>query len=217
MGLDRGVLIMSDRETNSTWEHLTGKAINGPLKGTRLPIVPLPQLSWREWVNLHPETLVLDPKTNFAHRYRKVQIGQAHPSESVFGDDRLAPNSLVVGVEKNNMYAGFSLAALKLAGGVVNVEIGGHPVVVVYDENSNLGMAYSSYLSGRLLSFKSATRNGSLVLLDSTGNTWSVDGLALSGLLEGSRLKFIPSFVTEWYGWSAYHPDTLLFDDFPAQ
>ncbi len=217
MGLDRGVLIMSDRETNSTWEHLTGKAINGPLKGTRLPIVPLPQLSWGEWRTLHPNTLVLDPNTTFAHRYRKVEIGQPHPSESVFGDNRLEPNSLVVGVEKNNTYAGYSLDAITLAGGIVNVEIGGHPIVVVYDENSSLGIAYSSYFSGKLLSFKSGIRNGSLVLVDSTDSIWTIDGMAISGLHEGSRLKFIPSFVTEWYGWSAYHPNTLLFDDFSAQ
>ena len=34
---------MRDRETSTIWNHLDGKAVQGPLAGERLTIVPLPQ------------------------------------------------------------------------------------------------------------------------------------------------------------------------------
>ena len=44
-----------------------------------------------------------------------------------------------------------------------------------------------------------------------TGSTWHPDGLALEGDLAGVQLAFVTSFFTEWYGWAAFHPDTLIY------
>ena len=45
-----------------------------------------------------------------------------------------------------------------------------------------------------------------------TGSLWSADGLALEGDLAGVQLAFVTSFFTEWYGWAAFHPDTLIYE-----
>ncbi|HIO63203.1 MAG TPA: DUF3179 domain-containing protein, partial [Dehalococcoidia bacterium] len=44
-----------------------------------------------------------------------------------------------------------------------------------------------------------------------TESTWDAQGNAVSGPLEGNVLKFVPSFISEWYGWSGYHLETQLF------
>ncbi len=44
-----------------------------------------------------------------------------------------------------------------------------------------------------------------------TESTWDAQGNAVSGPLEGNVVKFVPSFISEWYGWSGYHPETQLF------
>ena len=62
-GLLKDVLTMVDRETKSVWTHLEGKALQGPMKGTRLKMVPLPQMTWSEWKRSHPGTLVLSQDT----------------------------------------------------------------------------------------------------------------------------------------------------------
>jgi len=36
------------------------------------------------------------------------------------------------------------------------------------------------------------------------------DGLSI-GPGSGSQLEYVTSFVTEWYGWAAYHPQTNIF------
>ena len=45
------------------------------------------------------------------------------------------------------------------------------------------------------------------------GTRWDASGAAVSGPLAGTTLEFITSFVTEWYGWAAYHPDTTIYGE----
>jgi len=42
-------------------------------------------------------------------------------------------------------------------------------------------------------------------------STWDAQGNAVSRPFEGNVLKFVPSFISEWHGWSGYHPETQLF------
>lgn len=55
----RDSLIMMDRETETLWSHVTGEAIRGELKGTRLERVPVAYTTWKKWKAKHPDTRVL--------------------------------------------------------------------------------------------------------------------------------------------------------------
>lgn len=53
-------LVMQDFETDSYWAIMTGEAIAGEFKGTRLRELPVGEkMRWRDWVKKHPDTLVL--------------------------------------------------------------------------------------------------------------------------------------------------------------
>ena len=49
---------MSDAESGSTWDRLTGKAIDGPLSGTELERIKSVASFWFGWVDFHPDTLI---------------------------------------------------------------------------------------------------------------------------------------------------------------
>jgi hypothetical protein len=34
----------------------------------------------------------------------------------------------------------------------------------------------------------------------------------VEGELEGVQLAFVTSFLTEWYGWAAFHPETTIYE-----
>ena len=51
-----GVLLLRDQETGSTWQALTGRAIDGPLAGTALERLPSFYAFWFAWSDFHPET-----------------------------------------------------------------------------------------------------------------------------------------------------------------
>lgn len=97
--LYRNSLIMYDRDTGSLWSHLLGAAIRGPMKGTRLEMVPSTFTTWQAWRREHPRTLVLSPThapyDTYEGYYDSGQTG-------ILGirrlDPRLPKKELVLGV-----------------------------------------------------------------------------------------------------------------------
>ena len=45
-------------------------------------------------------------------------------------------------------------------------------------------------------------------IVDDLGTAWSVEGIALDGFVARVSLDF----VTEWYGWAAYHRATGIYE-----
>jgi hypothetical protein len=59
-GLLHASLVMQDRETDTYWSIMVGKAISGELAGNKLTELPVgTKMKWKKWVELHPDTLVL--------------------------------------------------------------------------------------------------------------------------------------------------------------
>lgn len=176
-----------------------------------MTMIPVPIMTWKEWKASYPDTMVLSPDTPFHDRYRPTRIGVFNAREAQFGDDRLAANTLVVGVEVGEEFKGYPLDELSKAGGVVNDTLASQPIVVIYDKDSQTGLAYSRVAAGQNLEFYNAATQGFELRDRQTDSIWTRSGQAASGPLMGESLEFIPSFISEWYGWSGYHPDTALF------
>jgi len=210
-GLKQGVLIMIDRETGSIWTHLDGKAIQGTMNGKRMTIIPLLQMTWGEWKKSRPDTLMLSQDTPFANRYRPVRIARYNQREAGFGDDRLASNALVIGVEVDGAFKGYPVDEIGRMG-VVNDTLSGQPIVIVYDSAAQSGLAFSRVVNDQVLEFYNDANEGLELRDRATNSTWEIQGLAIEGSLKGARLDFVSSFISEWYGWSGYHPETDIYE-----
>ena len=85
-GLWHSSLVMQDKETDSYWSIMTGEALSGPFKGTRMDELPSGRkVQWKEWVAEHPDTLVLsviDEKSGEA-----IEHVAHNPYEKYFGSD----------------------------------------------------------------------------------------------------------------------------------
>lgn len=55
----RNSFIMEDRETSTSWSHVTGRALDGPGRGAQLQALPSVQTTWVRWKKAHPDTEVL--------------------------------------------------------------------------------------------------------------------------------------------------------------
>ena len=51
-----GITLMRDQQTGSTWQAVTGRAIDGPLAGTALQRLPSHYSFWFAWSDFHPDT-----------------------------------------------------------------------------------------------------------------------------------------------------------------
>jgi hypothetical protein len=206
------VFLMRDRTTGTVWAHLDGAASQGPLAGERLRFLALPQMTWGQWRAEHPGTLVMSQDTGYQSWYADSYLTQTGQQSVLYGDDRLPANDLVVGAEAGGAFTGFTVDALTAADGVVNATVGGVPVVVLYDAASKPGIAFRADPQGSPLTFTAeAGPGGALRARDGGGTVWDVSGRAVDGPLKGGALTFVPSFLSAWYGWSAYHPTSGLY------
>jgi len=69
LGLVHDNLLISDRETNSLWSQLHGKAIAGPEKDVPLRMVASIQTTWRHWHGMHPDSKVGMRQGDWGRRY----------------------------------------------------------------------------------------------------------------------------------------------------
>ena len=210
-GLYNGVFKMVDDATGTTWGHLDGLAVAGPLAGEQLTIVPLQMTTWGAWLVAQPSTTVIDIDTGYQYR-EQVRLGQDALRGAFLDtlgelDARLPAGELVIGVLAGSEALAFPLAAQ--AGAPMQAEVDGVPVVILEDAAGAPSLAYHRALSdGRVLSFE---RLDGVVYDVETGTLWSPSGLGLEGELAGVQLTFVTSFFTEWYGWAAFHPETEIY------
>ena len=204
---------MEDRQTGSVWTHYDGQVLTGPLAGSgiELPIQPMVHTTWADWLNQYPGTEVLDWYEEYAGNYRSVKpgtggIGPQFQETILNWDDRLEQNELVLGVDTGEAERAYVMAALPIEPSVIVDELGGEPIIVFADGGSSFALAYSPLVDGVALEF---TMNVGWFSID--GSEWDAGGTAVSGSLVGTQLDFVTSFVTEWYGWAAYHPDTSIY------
>ncbi len=60
--LYRRSFVMYDRGTKSLWVHTTGECVKGEMKGSQLTFISSSITSWGNWVENHPNSLVLEGK-----------------------------------------------------------------------------------------------------------------------------------------------------------
>jgi hypothetical protein len=211
-GIYNGVFTMFDDRTGSVWSHLDGRALGGELTGEALEVLPLQTTTWEAWVADHPETTVLALDTGY--RYRNTVnlagggLGRTF-SDSLDGiDERLPVNELVIGVLVGEQAAAFPVDVIREAL-PLHVEVEAIPLVILADTEGEPSLAYHRALTdGRILDFE---RSEDGTLRDAqTDSRWTSSGLAVEGELAGVQLTFVTSFLSEWYGWAAFHPDTTL-------
>lgn len=75
-GLLNGLVLLIDKETSSLWDHITGEAIEGPLKGYRLDIWPIHLTTVRAALSEYPDAQI---SLSSYHSIRKWFAGSLYP------------------------------------------------------------------------------------------------------------------------------------------
>jgi hypothetical protein len=215
-GLYNGTFMITDLETGSLWNHTNGEALFGPMKGIFLERIALVQCEWRDWLGMHPGSLVLwgeQKKRKGFGSHHSLGSGGIAPDlrESLVRpiDERLEHNTLVLGVEGDGTGFAFPLQELDKVGPVMHTRVDGDDIVIFHLPGSLVVLAYSPVLDGEKLEFR---HDGQNVIADKqTGSPWNYGGECYAGQLRGHKLRYVSSGVAEWYIWAAHHPLTGIF------
>lgn len=217
-GLYRGVMAMYDPSNDTVWSHIAGEALLGPDKGKTLTALPVINTTWGAWKRLHPDTTTPAWDTPF-RRYYGQRIVSGHAGlppmfpATLQGlrDDRLTPNALVLGVRVDGQIRAYPFDALDKANGVVQETLGKTPIVALYAADTRTGAAFDRRLDGKTLDFTRASDMPGQFLDRDTQSHWTVEGHCVAGTLVGKQLTRVFSLQAEWYGWSAYFPQTTVY------
>jgi hypothetical protein len=230
--LYKSALVMYDRQTDSLWLHFEGRAIQGPMTGARLEVVPVQLLSFGEWRSEHPTGLVLSRNTGHVRPYGENPYESYDSKEGPYVSffrgpvgPELHPMARVVGVAFGDTavaYAYERLAAGRTAG-VVQDTLAGREIVVLWAPGTGSALdqrlisngrdvgasgVFVPVADGRKLMFE--VQDGTFVDRE-TGSTWTLSGRAIAGPLTGERLEPLPHLDTFWFAWWGHRPETKVF------
>jgi len=224
-------LIMWDRQTESWWQQLSGKAIVGQLAGTRLPFLPASIISFADFAEAHPDGLILSRDTGFERAYgQNPYVGYDRVDQPPFLfdtsirelDGRLQPKERVAAFTIGDAAAAFPFSVLTEER-VVNYSVGGKDITVFFKpgtrsalndlligESDEIGASgvFEATVNGVKLTFRN---QGDAFLDNQTGSTWNILGKAISGQMAGAQLTPIPHGDHFWFAWGAFEPDTKIY------
>jgi hypothetical protein len=205
--LYRDALILADRETDSLWTQEKGEAVEGPLEGKELPVLPGGvTTTWARWRELHPDTLVLK-KPQGMRQTSSVYAGYFSDPEKigVFGskleDRRLEPKAEVLGLELGGQSRAYPYSLIEKTPLLVD-ELGGVRVLLAH--STKLAAPVAFLVPEGLDALE---REGDR--LTAGEQAWDLaTGKRLAG--SGPQLEPVAAVRSFWYAWVRFHPDTTI-------
>jgi hypothetical protein len=213
-GINNQNFIMNDDETGSWWQQVTGEAIQGPLKGTKLGTVAQDEVTFEVWRRENPRGRVLRPDAKVAKQYAGAdweQVIAKLPTVGPLTDKRLQARALIVGIEQNGAAKAYPFTAVQKQSPVVDT-VGGTPVVLIVADDGRSVRAFDRRIDGRALDLYAKPNAKPLTLVDAqTGSEWTFAGAATKGALAGRTLARVPFLNDYWFDWKNYHPKTAVY------
>jgi hypothetical protein len=206
-----------DRETNSLWDQLTGKAIAGDalVAGASLTPVPVLRTTWGEWAARHPNTTVLSLDTGFARNYDAgVALAEELRTDApvfpapVPSDVTVAAKERMIGLEIDGVARAYPVAAIEEAG-IVHDTLDGQDVALV---SRGPGLGVSVYREhGITIAFLRGELDA-LEAVDSEGKRWFLDEEVLVNVIDSRLRRAIPIRIAYWFAWADAYPETTLWE-----
>jgi len=113
-------VLMYDRQTESLWSQIMGRAISGPMKGTALNTIPIMHTTWIDWLSRYPDTLVLSTNTGYKRRYDLDPYASYRRNNQIMfpvenRDTRYRKKEFVIGLKRGEVSKAWPFKELEAA------------------------------------------------------------------------------------------------------
>ena len=201
VGMDHFNAMLEDRTTRSWWRQANGEAVTGPRKGTKLPELPMVQVTLKQWLAMYPNSLIMQGDPAFRDEYAKdYAYERGFSRKKLTGTDTASwrEKSWVVGLSVNGASRAYDWNRL-VRERVVNDVVGGMPVVVLLGPDS--------------LSYFAFRRPSEATQFSMRGDSLVGDGqsYALSGQGTAGRLEPLNASQEFWHSWRTFQPATTRY------
>jgi hypothetical protein len=221
-------LIMYDRQTESYWPQVLGKAVHGPLIGTELERLPAQVVSFGDWSRAHPDGSVLTQDTGHPRSYgQNPYPGYDEPDSDAFlfqgePDPRLPPKARVLGLRVGDdvLAVPFQALAGSAVGdhSVVSVQVGGRQIAVLWQAGTLSAIDALELIGSRDVGAAAAFDGAGLELAATSegvvdrisGTTFDIFGIGHGGERDGDQLIPVIAEESLWFDWAAFFPETRI-------
>jgi hypothetical protein len=208
VGMDHFNAMFEDERTGTWWRQVSGEAVAGPLKGWQLPEVPSNQMSLAAWLDLHPDSFIMQPDSVFKEEYEGLKNydegkGKSHLTKA----DSLSwkPKSWVVGVQIGMHARAYDWKELQQQH-IINDTLQHQPILVALAPDSiSFHVWERDSLTFRYNPISSQLED------DQTHGTWNWKGECTQGPLQGKRLRIVQAYQEFWHSWKTFHPQTSQY------
>ncbi len=202
--------MLADDETESIWNHITGRAVYGPLKGSTLPVFNLLHMTAEQALDRYPglsvaisDRPVRGRRGFFAPLAERVPfLRQGFRSTIVKEDTRLPTMDIGLGVWTESQERYYPMEAVRAAGGALVDDFDGRRLVVYVEPD-----AYA--LDAFFTEEQTVSTDGSTVRV---GQESVLEGGVLRDA-SGDRLEMERplQLFSRWYGFALTFPGTTIY------
>lgn len=203
VGMDHFNAMFEDVTTKSWWRQATGEAIAGKLQGQKLPEVFSTQTSLHEWLQLNPNSLIMQADPAYKSSYDTTFKYESGKSKSkLTGTDSLSwkDKSWVLGVKAGMNTKAYDWNKLK-AQRIIRDEVGGTPILLVLAPDDKSFFAFENLPGEPQASLAKDT-------LFINEDKYRLDG---SGINTSVALKRLPVSQEFWHSWRTFNPGTEVY------
>ena len=200
VGMDHFNAMFEDESTKSWWRQVNGEAITGKLKGQKLPEIFSTQTSLTKWLQLNPNSLIMQADPAFINSYDSTLKFEAGASKSkLTGTDSLSwkDKSWVIGVKVGTERKAYDWNQLKKER-IIHDKIENIPLLLVLATDNKSFFAFERPDKNSLF----ALNNDTLILNE---HHYRVDG---KGIDTSYSLKPLPAYQEFWHSWKIFNPGT---------
>jgi hypothetical protein len=204
VGMDHFNAMLEDATTKSWWQQATGEAVAGKLKGHQLPEVVSTQTSMFKWMELHPDSKVMQVDSAFIRSYDTTMKYESGKSKNkLTRTDSLSwkDKSWVIGVKCENERKAYDWNQLKRER-IIRDKMGNMSVAIVLASDDKSFFAFELPAAGGDLSMESDT-----LLLNN--NHFRIDG---KGIDTSYSLKQLQAYQEFWHSWRTFQPNTKKYE-----
>ena len=215
-GVYRRNMIIRDRQTGTLWQHATGEALLGPLKGAQLKPLGGELTRWSKWKEMNPHTsLAVEPIPEHGRfpgliprdrlEYLLETFSTNYAASGFVTDHRLPMHEEIVGVSLAGVDRAYPLVVIRNQG-VIHDRIGENSIAIVYDADADYVNAFNCLVSDKIIEL--APANGALSSLDGMMRwTWMGNPLTANT----PPLQKLQIERQWWLGWVEFHPTSEVY------
>ena len=200
VGMDHFNAMFEDKTTKSWWRQVNGEAITGKLKGQQLPEMFSIQTSLAKWLQLNPNSLIMQADSAFIDSYDSTAKFEAGKSKSkLTGTDSLSwkDKSWVIGVKAGKNRKAYDWNELKKER-IIHDKIENISTLLVLSADEKSFFAFERPDVNAQFSLKNDT-----ILYNS--RHLEINGKGIDTFFS---LKPLQAYQEFWHSWRTFNPGT---------